>query len=497
MQKIAILYDASQMLLSTFDMEEVLERIAETVRDYFNLDNGVLLLLDKKNQELYIGTHFGSMDVPLDLRVPMGVGLTGTAAKVKRPIYSPDVSKDNRYLKGTNSTRSELAIPLLVRDEVVGVLDIQKDVTDGFDRETIDLLTLFSTQASIAIQNSQLYTREHRRTRQLEAINAVAKETRSLLRLEELLPTICNLILQYFAVDHAAVLMLERRRLVQQAHKGKLTEITSGGVEMNYHAGISGHALAEGKTIVASRVRSFKGYVAGFEETEAEACIPLIALGQRLGVLVLENAKPDSFPDEEIHALEAVADICADAIHSAQSFKRMEEMADIDGLTGIYNRRHLEKRLLEELDRLARYGHGMGLLMIDIDHFKNLNDEFGHILGDEVLREVSLLFRKHLRKADVLCRYGGEEFAVLLPETTGEKAVRVADKLRRFVENHHFAGLGRPLTVSIGVADFPDHGRSRDDLVKAADMALYAAKDAGRNKVMRATAPAEESASAK
>jgi diguanylate cyclase (GGDEF)-like protein len=495
MQKIAILYDASQMLLSTFDMAEVLERITETVRDYFNLETGTLLLFDKKSQELYVGIHFGRMDAPKDLRLPLGIGLTGTAAKVKRPIYSPDVTKDSRYFQGTKSTRSELAIPLLVRDEVVGVLDIQKDVIDGFDRETIDLLTLFSTQASIAIQNSQLYTLEQRRTKQLEAINAVAKETRSLLRLEELLPTICNLILQYFAVDHAAVLMLDRRKLVMQAHKGKLTEIAPGNLEMNYHAGISGRAMAEGKTIVAQRTRSFSGYVAGFHETEAEACIPLYALGQKLGALVLDNAKPDSFPEEEIHALEAVAGICADAIHNAVSFRRMEEMADIDGLTGIYNRRHLEKRLLEEIDRLSRYEHGMGMLMIDIDHFKNLNDEFGHILGDEVLREVSALFRKHLRKADVLCRYGGEEFAVLLPETTGDKATGVAEKLRRIVENHHFAGLGRPLTVSIGVADFPDHGSTRDALVKAADSALYAAKDAGRNKVVRACAT--ESASVK
>jgi len=154
-------------------------------------------------------------------------------------------------------------------------------------------------------------------------------------------------------VDHAAVLMLDRRKLVMQAHKGKLTEIAPGNLEMNYHAGISGRAMAEGKTIVAQRTRSFSGYVAGFHETEAEACIPLYALGQKLGALVLDNAKPDSFPEEEIHALEAVAGICADAIHNAVSFRRMEEMADIDGLTGIYNRRHLEKRLLEEIDRMA------------------------------------------------------------------------------------------------------------------------------------------------
>jgi len=496
MQKIAILYDASQIVLSTFDLDEVLERILHTVRDYFNLDNGTILLLDKKTQELYVRNHFGCMQAPLNLRIPLGTGLTGTAAKVKRPIYSPDVQKDHRYLKSKTlkSTRSELAIPLLVRDEVVGVLDIQKDIVDGFDRETIDLLTLFSTQASIAIQNAELYSREQLRTRQLEAINAVAKETRALMKLDALLPAICDLVLQYFSVDHAILLTVERKKLVLRAHKGKLHELVTIGFEMPPNSGICGHALAEGVTIVANQAKSHPEYIAGFKETQAQVCIPLVSLGQKVGVLALENEAPDSFRDEDIRALEAVADICADAIHNAQSLKKAEDMADTDGLTGIYNRRHLEKVLIAEIDRLARYEHGMAMLMIDIDHFKNLNDEFGHILGDEVLRQVAGLFSKHLRKADVVCRYGGEEFAVLLPETTGEKAMGVAEKLRRYVENFNFPGLGRPLTVSIGVADFPEHGSTRDALVKAADTALYAAKDAGRNKVVRAVVATESAA---
>lgn len=487
MQKIAILYDASQIVLSTFDLNEVLGRILETVRDYFNLDNGTILLLDKKRQELYIATQFGPGPVASDTRFPLGAGISGTAAKVKRPIYCPDVTQDSRYLQGASTTRSELAIPLLVRDEVIGVLDIQRDKVDGFERETIDLLTLFSTQASIAIQNAELYTRERQRTRQLEAINAVARETRSLIKLEALLPVICDLVLQYFAVDQVAVLIAERRKLHVRAQKGKLTEQSPALMELAHNTGISGQAMSEGRTIVANRVNCVPGYIAGYNETQAEVCIPLVSLGKRLGVLSLDNATPDSFREEEVRALEAVADICADAIQNAQSFKKIEEMADIDGLTGIYNRRHLEKRLSTELDRLARYEHGMALLMIDIDHFKNLNDEFGHILGDEVLRHVSAIFNKHLRKADIVCRYGGEEFVVLLPETVRDKAVSVAEKLRSLIENYQFPGLGRPLTVSIGVADFPDHGTTRDELVKAADRALYAAKQAGRNKVARAT----------
>jgi diguanylate cyclase (GGDEF)-like protein len=121
--------------------------------------------------------------------------------------------------------------------------------------------------------------------------------------------------------------------------------------------------------------------------------------------------------------------------------------------------------------------------MVDIDQFKRLNDEFGHLLGDEVLRQVSSVFHQQLRKIDVLCRYGGEEFGILLTQTGAEHAISVAEKLRKTIEQWQFPGVPRTVTVSAGVAAFPDHGTTRDDLVRAADTGLYAAKQAGRNHV--------------
>jgi len=123
------------------------------------------------------------------------------------------------------------------------------------------------------------------------------------------------------------------------------------------------------------------------------------------------------------------------------------------------------------------------VIFADIDQFKRLNDEFGHLLGDEVLRQVSSLFHQQLRKIDVVCRYGGEEFAILLTNTNSQHAMGVADKLRRLVETWQFPGVPRTVTISAGVASFPDHGSTRDELVHAADTALYAAKQAGRNRV--------------
>jgi diguanylate cyclase (GGDEF)-like protein len=138
---------------------------------------------------------------------------------------------------------------------------------------------------------------------------------------------------------------------------------------------------------------------------------------------------------------------------------------------------------MEEIERARRYKTGMAVIMADIDEFKRLNDEFGHVLGDEVLRQVCSVFHQQLRKVDVVCRYGGEEFGILLAQVNGQQALAVAEKLRKMVECWQFPGVPRTVTISAGAATFPEHGTSRDALVKAADSALYNAKQTGRNRV--------------
>src|SRR5581483_9051144 len=223
MQKIAVLYDASQAVLSTFDLDEVLNQILMIARDYFHLQNVAILLLDKNARELQVRSQIG-WDAGMDqLRLTLDKGITGAAAQLKRPVYVPDVSKDSRYVVSAQSTRSELAVPLMVRDEVVGVLDCQSQQLNFFDSDTIDLLTLFSTQASMALQNAHLYSLEQRRATQLEAINAIAKQTTAVLDIKDLLDKVCSLVLESFPVDHVSVLLKQEDHLVMKAHHGRLT----------------------------------------------------------------------------------------------------------------------------------------------------------------------------------------------------------------------------------------------------------------------------------
>src|SRR5262249_38761662 len=159
---------------------------------------------------------------------------------------------------------------------------------------------------------------------------------------------------------------------------------------------------------------------------------------------VLDSEKTGAFDSDDVQAMQSVADICAIAVQNARHFQQARSLANQDGLTGIYNRRYFEQRILDELERHKRYSGSLALVLLDIDHFKKLNDEFGHLLGDEVLRQVSNMFRQHLRKVDVVCRYGGEEFAILVPETAADNAFAVAEKLRRMVESANFPGVPRP-----------------------------------------------------
>ena len=481
MQKIAILYDASQAVLSTFDLDEVLQRILLIARDYFHLQNVAILLIDKDNQQLCMRSQIGGEQGLDDVRVNIGTGLVGMAAKDKRPLYVPDFSKESRYVPWGKKTLSELAIPLMVRDEVVGVLDCQSENPDHFDRETVDLLTLFSTQASMALQNAHLYSLERRRASQLEAINAIARETTVVLDIKNLLSKACEKIQKAFQVSHVSIFLKDDEDLVLRSHHGQLTLRIGEGGRLPSREGLLGRALSESKTLIENDTKTAADNFVTYLETSSRMCIPLISFGQTLGVLVLDSDRAGTFSGGEMQTLESVADICATAVQNAHYVERVKQLAYLDGLTGIFNRRFFELRIEEELERARRFDFGMAVIMVDIDQFKRLNDEFGHLLGDEVLRQVSSIFSQQLRKIDVVCRYGGEEFAILLSQTTHNHAMAVAEKLRRIIDSWQFPGVPRPVTISAGVATCPEHGTTRDELVKAADAGLYAAKQAGRN----------------
>ncbi len=201
-------------------------------------------------------------------------------------------------------------------------------------------------------------------------------------------------------------------------------------------------------------------------------------------IALLRLERPEPFSSDEIRFLEIVASQSALALERVRLISFLENLSITDALTGIANRRHLEWRLSEEIERARRYRYPLSLLMVDIDHFKQINDTYGHQVGDAVLQQLAYRLRNTLRRTDFVARYGGEEFIVLAPQTPVDRALILAERLRQRIASEPIlvaSDLSLPVTVSVGVAVFPDHAQNESELVRAADAALYRAKQAGRN----------------
>jgi two-component system cell cycle response regulator len=174
----------------------------------------------------------------------------------------------------------------------------------------------------------------------------------------------------------------------------------------------------------------------------------------------------------------------------------LERLSVTDALTGLANRRRLTAELEREVHRGERHERTFAVLMLDVDHFKQFNDTYGHAAGDAVLKRLAALLRENARDVDTVARYGGEEFTLILPETDATTAAAAAERIRRAIDADRFSPEGRDtelnVTVSVGLARFPDHGRTPERLMEAADQALYASKAAGRNRVTAAAVTAPE-----
>lgn len=223
--------------------------------------------------------------------------------------------------------------------------------------------------------------------------------------------------------------------------------------------------------------------------------IPIVFHEEVIGTLFLRTSRVGyAFSEHEIKVCNAIANASANALYNAFLFEKIEDekarlqkLAITDYLTGVYNIRYFYHRIKEEFSRAQRYNLPLSCLMLDIDLFKDINDQYGHRAGDAILREFAQLLKRHTRKSDVLARYGGEEFIMLLSQTSGIGAVAKAEAMRTYVEQHRFRELkgNRVLTMSIGVATYPDKGiENMEDLISLSDNALYTAKAAGRNRVV-------------
>src|SRR6185312_4445516 len=213
---------------------------------------------------------------------------------------------------------------------------------------------------------------------------------------------------------------------------------------------------------------------------------PLIVKDQVIGTFTVAAQRPGAFPNDRREMLGVIANQVAISMQNARMYEALEEQATTDGLTGLVNHRTFQERFSTMLGRAERHELSVSLLLTDIDHFKKVNDTYGHPTGDEVLRRVAAILKASARKIDIVARYGGEEFAIVLEGTDRQGAFQLAERIRQEVEQQSFASQQGAFqaTLSIGVASYPDDARDKADIIGRADQSLYAAKHGGRNRTV-------------
>jgi len=331
-----------------------------------------------------------------------------------------------------------------------------------------------------------------RHSQELTIFHDVAKALTSSLDLDSILQTIMEKMAEYFRPDTWSLLMVDdvHSELYFAIAVGPAAEALKN-VRLKVGEGIAGWVAKHGERLVVPDVAADPRFAKRIDEstqweTQSIICVPLRSKLSVLGVIQLVNVDMSQFSEQELFFLQSLCDYAAIAIENARWVERIQELTITDDCTGLYNARHLYKTLDTEVYRSSRFGYEFSVLFIDLDHFKTVNDTHGHLIGSKLLAEIGYLVKAQLRLIDFAFRYGGDEFVVLLPQTSKDQALVVAKRLRDALRASSFCreeSLNLNVRASMGLATYPHDARSAHDIIRQADEMMYLVKNSTRDNI--------------
>jgi diguanylate cyclase (GGDEF)-like protein len=382
--------------------------------------------------------------------------------------------------------RSYMGFPIRVRGRVIGFINLDSTVPYFFNDQYIDALRAFAQQAGIALENAHLFNEQQKMAVETKRLYDLSTAILTPSSREQTAQTITETLRTAFRADAASILIFDTQGQPTFKYSVGLSELAYAEA-MPRADGSTQRALSSGAPIILNgdqvhpRIRA-----EGFQTVIA---LPLKVDTGHLGVMYLNYRVPHNFDEHEIELLSIFANQAALALANTQLRESLREQATRDPVTGLFNRRYMEETLRRELYRAARHKSTVGVIMMDIDHFKDWNDRYGHSAGDLVLHEIGKVLQANVRTEDAACRYGGEELFIILPDASLDDTLRRAEDLRQQIKQIQLNLQGNvmeAITVSVGVALFPQHGSDANSLVTAVDGALYRAKNEGRDRVVAA-----------
>ena len=496
--RLRIFYEISQSSSKSPALYNVLKEITQRMAEILKAEVAVVFLYNEESgtldaQQPSLGLDYMSTaSLRLDAAIP-GV-LFDAFDKASPLLVSRRSSKEAAIapFAPDYNVFDLIVCPLVARGKSIGLIVLANKLNRwGFARRDRSLTELLAPHISVFLDNALLYRRSEEKVAQLTSLIRVVDAINTVSSLDQLYNLALDVIRGLFAVEKALINIINNLT-------GLMETVRSFGYSDEY---ISRHLSQPFETVnecfVLRHDNTFLSMDVATDtrcpnmlvdpETRSVLCVPIRSGKKVYGILHMASRYQNAFDDEDAVLANAIGEQIGMAVESAQLFEEVNRLAITDGLTGLYNIRHLKRVLGEEVKRSIRYSRPLSFIMLDIDHFKIYNDQHGHPRGDEVLRILSGLLQQNTRDVDTVFRYGGEEFSVIIPEVGKQEAVGMADRIRRVIQEHVFPyEEDQPdgnLTVSIGVANLPEDAEEGDELIDMADQALYRAKQTGRNLV--------------
>ena len=406
-------------------------------------------------------------------------------------------SAQQRLMNFDSDARSAVtrlaAAPVMHEDRLIGVLSVSR--AGGLDRGREHIkswLPRHAAQVARLLLGAELRREYGRHMRQSQALLNAAKRFQGHMSQESLAKAICETAVVVSSATDAALVRWradEERGWLQYSTDGFRAEPRPLGTDS-----LVARACRDGLPMPLDDVARMTRPISLFSDSDdawtrgSMAIVPLKLEDRVIGAIVIASPEREAIPQEEATNVGLLGAMAATSLEIVWEMEEVSRRARTDPLTGLYNRRHFDELLSQMIKQTDRFGDPVALILADVDHFKKVNDTWGHDAGDEVLQSLAETLRAGVRDADICARFGGEEFAIVLPKTTLQGAAELADRLRRQVESKPVVVNEEPIpvTISCGVACYPDGVITKEALFAAADRALYDAKSAGRNCVKSA-----------
>jgi diguanylate cyclase (GGDEF)-like protein len=488
-------------LAASFDSGALLQRIADHARTLLDSGQARILLHDSATDTLQpVATSGYAGLLSPNYSIATTDGVTGYIWRTGQSLVVDDYLTDTRITHNSeldqfieeSDYRAILGTPIALGDQRRGVLMVNRSKERPYSPHDTATLTRLATQVALAVRNAQLYTAAHERAARLEILNETGRALGAEIDLDRLLTVAWRQLGRVARIDgcwlalwNEAANVLDYRLYGEDGVRRPEWETPLAPDEGK---GLAGAVLQEGTPI---RVADYgaecrrRGLIpSGSAESHPDFAwlgIPLLVNGRTIGATAVWRWE-QPFNEEEAAALETLSGQIAAALENARLYQEARQLARTDPLTGLCNHRSMHERLDEELTRAARYKHPLAVVMLDLDNFKHFNDTYGHPAGDKILCLVAAALRAAARFTDILGRYGGDEFMLVLPETNLGGALALVERAREWLSQAPRAlpeSTNIPVTVSAGIAVYPNDTSVRQDLIALADQALYVSKRSG------------------